>query len=514
MSDNEPFPDPYEWDPDLQASQPGPQPPEADPFSAPPPGLAWDDEWTFEPPPAAGLEQGWTTVSPPTPGWEFVPDKKQRSNFARHASAVAIAAAAAILVGGAGFGIGQTFLSNQSSTPSSTSAPVLTLPNGGFNGNDSSGSGGSSSGSGGTGSSGSTGSSSGSSGTSSGSSGTSSGNTGGASTAVPGSGSTGSGDTGSGSALDVAALASKVDPGIVDVNTTLAYQGGEAAGTGIVLTSNGEVLTNNHVIDGATSITVTDVGNGKTYSASVVGYDVTADIAILQLKDASGLTTVTLGDSSKVQVGAAVVALGNAGGQGGTPSVSSGTVTALNQSITASDEADGSAEQLTGLIQTSAALQPGDSGGPLVDVKGNVIGVDTATSVTGGRSRRREVSGGEAYAVPINTAISIAKQIEAGQSSDQIHIGTTAFLGVEMQPASDASGATVAGVEPNTAASEAGLQAGDVITSFGGKNVDSAATLSSLTQSRHAGDKVELSWTDASGNSHTATITLGSGPAR
>ncbi|MGH2634215.1 MAG: S1C family serine protease, partial [Tepidiformaceae bacterium] len=314
--------------------------------------------------------------------------------------------------------------------------------------------------------------------------------------------------------LDVAALASRVDPGIVDVNTTLAYQGGEAAGTGIVLTSNGEVLTNNHVINGATSISVTDVGNGKTYSATVVGYDVTADIAILQLKDASGLTTVTLGDSSKLEVGAAVVALGNAGGQGGTPSVSSGTVTALNQSITASDEADGTAEQLTGLVQTNAALQSGDSGGPLVDVNGNVVGIDTATSVSGSRSRRRTTTGGEAYAVPINTAMTVAKQIEAGKGSTAVHIGTTAFLGVQMQPSSDGSGAVVAAVEPNTAASGAGLQAGDVITSFGGKSVDSATTLSTLTQAHNAGDKVQVGWTDSSGQSHTANVSLGTGPAR
>ena len=468
--------------------------PEGDPYAQPPHGLAWDDQWAT---PSAPEDDGnfWSPASGFEPGTgydRYGAAQHRRSGFARHAGSVALAAAAAVMVAAAGFGIGQTLLSNQSSPASVGSSPSFTIPNNGL--------GGSGNGSG---------------------SGSSGGNTtpGSGSTAPSGSGGSatpGAGDnSGSGGALDVAALASKVDPGIVDVNTTLAYQGGEAAGTGIVLTSSGEVLTNNHVINGATSISVTDLGNGKTYSATVVGYDVTADIAILQLKDASGLQTVTLGDSSKVEVGAAVVALGNAGGAGGTPSVSSGTVTALNQSITASDEADGSSEQLTGLIQTNAALQSGDSGGPLVDVKGNVIAIDTATSVAGRRSRRQPTAGGgEAYAVPINTAISVAKQIESGKGSDEIHIGQTAFLGVEMQPLADGSGAVVAGVEPNTAAQKAGLQAGDVITSFGGKTVDSSATLSTLTGSHSAGDKVQIGWNDASGNAHSATVTLGAGPAR
>ena len=147
----------------------------------------------------------------------------------------------------------------------------------------------------------------------------------------------------------MSAIAQGVNPGLVDINTTLSYQGEQAAGTGMVLTSNGEVLTNNHVIDGATSISVTDVGNGKTYTASVVGYDRSHDIAVIQLNNASGLQTVTLGDSSNVSVGQAVVAIGNAGGTGGTPSAVGGSITALNQSITASDSGDGTSETLSGL---------------------------------------------------------------------------------------------------------------------------------------------------------------------
>src|SRR6202034_1499007 len=150
------------------------------------------------------------------------------------------------------------------------------------------------------------------------------------------------------SALSTSQIASRVDPGLVDVKSTLGYQDATALGTGIVLTSSGEVLTNNHVINGATSVSVTDIGNGKTYKATVVGYDESQDIAVLQLSGASGLTTATTGNSSTVSVGNSVVALGNAGGLGGTPSVAAGSVVALNQSITASDESSGSSEQLSG----------------------------------------------------------------------------------------------------------------------------------------------------------------------
>ena len=180
--------------------------------------------------------------------------------------------------------------------------------------------------------------------------------------------------------FDAASVAAKVSPGLVDVNTVLGYQGARAAGTGIVLTSDGEVLTNHHVIAGATSITVTDIGNGKTYNASVVGYDGSHDIAVLKLKDASGLQTANTGNSDKVKLGDQVVGIGNAGGVGGTPSFAAGQVTGLNQAITATDEGGQDPENLTGLIQTDANIQAGDSGGPLANASGEVIGVDTAGS--------------------------------------------------------------------------------------------------------------------------------------
>jgi S1-C subfamily serine protease len=309
--------------------------------------------------------------------------------------------------------------------------------------------------------------------------------------------------------LSLTALEAKVDPALVDVVSTLGDQNGEAAGTGIVLTASGEVLTNNHVIEGATSVKVTDVGNGQTYTASVVGYDATDDVAVLQLHGASGLKTASLGDSSRVAVGQAVVALGNAGGVGGTPSVSSGTVTALDQAITASDEGSGSSEQLTGLIETNATLQAGDSGGSLVDMHGNVVGMDTAAS----SGFQFQGSGSQNYAIPINKALAIAAQIEAGHGTNSIHIGSTAFLGVGVTASTQVAGAVVTGVLNGSPAASAGLSAGDVITGLGGQTVDSPSALSAALVQHRPGDHVSVTWTDQSGQSHTATVTLANGPA-
>jgi S1-C subfamily serine protease len=337
----------------------------------------------------------------------------------------------------------------------------------------------------------------------------------------------------------VNAIASKIDPGLVDINTTLGYQQEQAAGTGIVLSSNGIILTNNHVIDGATSISVTDIGNHKTYTASVVGYDRTKDIAVLQLHNASGLLTASLGNSSNASVGEDIVGVGNAGGTGGTPSAAGGTVTALNQSITASDDGDGTSEQLSGLIETNADIQPGDSGGALVDTSGNVLGIDTAASAGFSFQSNNQSSGTQGFAIPIDTALSLAKTIEEGSGSSTVHIGETAFLGVEINAASSssgnsgsgsgsgfgsvfggnsgntgstASGASVASTVTNGPAQEAGLAEGDVITSLGGKSISTANDLTTAISQYHPGDKVSIGWTDSSGQTHTATVQLSSGP--
>jgi len=299
-----------------------------------------------------------------------------------------------------------------------------------------------------------------------------------------------------------------IDPAIVDVTTTLGYQGAKAAGTGIVLTSTGEILTNHHVVQGATSISVTDIGNGRTYSGNVVGYDASEDIAVIQLNEASGLKTATLGDSSKLSIGQDVIAVGNAGGVGGTPTESQGAITALDRTIIASDD-NGSSEQLTGLIQTSARLISGDSGGPLVDSSAHVVGVDTAGS---NRFSFRNANAG-GFAIPINRAVAIARQITSGHSSATVHIGPSAFLGVQIQPSEDGTpGADVAGTVSGSTAARVGLSRGDVITSLAGKDVTSPTDLSSIMQQHHPGDRLTIGWTDQSGRSRSATVTLASGP--
>jgi len=321
--------------------------------------------------------------------------------------------------------------------------------------------------------------------------------------------------------LTTAQVAAQTDPGLVDIVSNLGLQQAESAGTGLVLTPSGEILTNNHVIKGATAIKVTDIGNGHTYPAKVVGYDQSRDIAVLQLQGASGLQTAALGDSSTVKVGDKVVALGNAGGKGGTPSVAVGHVASLGASITASDVGAGTAERLTGLIHHNAPIQPGDSGGPLVSNTGRVVGIDTAASGSAG-FQLQQTAHTQAFAIPINDAVTLAKQIEAGQASATIHIGPTGLLGVGVESASQAassgisagSGAVVAQALPGTPAARAGITAGDVIVAAGGNRVSSPSGLQSALERFHPGNHVSITWTDQSGQTHSATLVLANGPAQ
>ncbi len=313
---------------------------------------------------------------------------------------------------------------------------------------------------------------------------------------------------GGATATEADAIAAKVRPGVVDVNTELAYMNATAAGTGMVISANGQVLTNNHVIEGATKITATIVDTGKTYTATVLGTDASDDIALLQLKDASGLDTVPIGDSSTVEVGDQVVALGNAGGRGGAPSVKTGTVRAIGQSVTIGNTNGGGFQTLDNLIMTTAPLQSGDSGGPLADADGRVIGIDTAASL-GNRYRSGE---GVGFAIPMADAMAVVRQIESGQATDTVHIGPTAFLGVSLASMSG-PGAVVAGVESGSPADSAGLEEGDTITSAAGQMVGSAEELTDVIRAHRPGDKVGLQWIDPSGDSHSTTVKLGTGPA-
>jgi S1-C subfamily serine protease len=346
-----------------------------------------------------------------------------------------------------------------------------------------------------------------------------------------GTGNSGGTNTGTGS-LNAQALASKVDPALVDVDSTLKYNDATAEGTGMIISPSGLVLTNNHVIDEATSVSATLVVSGKTYTAEVLGYDSTDDVALLQLEGASNLPTVSLADSAKVKVGQAVLAIGNAGGRGGTPSTAQGTIQALNKTIQASDSGSNTTETLHGMIQTDTPIQEGDSGGPLVNSAGQVIGMDTAANTSGYAPDQSVAS--EGFAIPVNSAISIADEIKAGDASSTVHIGLGGFLGVTAGDASDPegcasngsgtgggfgggfggytppvnSGALICEVYPGTPADSAGLTSGDVITAVNGQTVTSSEALTTLMAGDHPGNQLTITYVDTSGARHTTTATL------
>ncbi|GAA3578741.1 hypothetical protein GCM10022197_40240 [Microlunatus spumicola] len=323
--------------------------------------------------------------------------------------------------------------------------------------------------------------------------------------------------TTSSATVDSDPATAKESTGVALVDTVLPD--GEAAGTGIVLTSDGEVLTNYHVVEGSTSVKVTIVGTGRSYTAEVVGADQTADVALLQLKDASGLTVATIDDDT-LKVGDDVTAVGNAGGTG-TLTAADGDVTDLSASITTQSEDTVAGERLTRLIETDADVVAGDSGGPLLDAEGEVVGIDTAAS------SGQEIDG---YAVPISTALAVVTQIRSGDETSAVRIGAAAFLGVQVATSltsdagygygsaygtgstSTATGATIAGVVSGDAADDAGLEAGDAITKVGSASVTDAAGLTKALATMAPGDRVTVTWTTSDGEQQSATVTLDASP--
>ena len=301
------------------------------------------------------------------------------------------------------------------------------------------------------------------------------------------------------------AAPSAATTGVVIVSTRLAYGGGAGTATGIVLTSSGTVLTNDHVIRGAGSVRVTVPSSGKTYTATVTGYSVSKDIALLELRNAQGLATVRTGNSSTVEVGDRVTAVGNGGGTGLT--AKSGRVTGLGQSVTV--DRGGEPFTLPGMIETTTPLRSGDSGGPLLS-DGRVIGVDAVAS--GGFAFRGSEQG---YAIPINRALKIAGQIDAGRRSSTVHIGPTAFLGVLLRPSDgdeDVSGVVVEDVVPGSPAESAGISVDDIITTFAGKRVSSLTVLRKLVLQTSPGQKVRVTWVGPSGRKESAVVRLVAGP--
>jgi S1-C subfamily serine protease len=364
---------------------------------------------------------------------------------------------------------------------------------------------------------------------------------------------------GSGLSAGEQAIVNKVQPGLVLINTTLQYNSEQAAGTGMVINPDGVVLTNNHVIEDSTSISVTDEGNGHTYQAKVVGYDETGDIAVLKLQGASGLKTVPVGDSSSVKSGASVVAMGNAEGQSAiVPAV--GRVTGLNQTITASDAGGSiSSETLHGLIEVNADVVSGDSGGPLVNASGQVIGIDTAGNGEGFSAQQST----DGFAIPINTALLLASRITGGQASSVITIGYPPFMGVYIGSGSNASpkaqaqqqssslgggfggggfgggnfggsgpscytsdrnlgvpstiapvssGTLILGVICSGPAQGAGITAGSVITAVNGQAIGAPGSLTKIVGKYHPGTTISVTWVSPSGQRTTSRLGLTAGP--
>jgi S1-C subfamily serine protease len=352
----------------------------------------------------------------------------------------------------------------------------------------------------------------------------------------------------------------KVGQGIVIINTTLQYSSARAAGTGMVINAaDGLVLTNNHVIESSTKITATVPSLGKTFKATVVGYDVTGDIALIKLQDFSGLHAVPLGDSSKVKTGDSVTAMGNAEGRNQI-ATAAGSITGVDRTITASDHGGVvSSETLHGMFQTDAGIVSGDSGGPLVSASGQVIGMDTA----GNDVRYPDQQSAAGFAIPINTALSVARQIAAGQASDTITIGYPPFIGIyvgqgtssdpQQQAAAQqqnnggfggfgggngfggngqgqscytnnsnlpvpdtiapvSSGTLVVGTICGSPAASAGMTAGSVITSVSGQTVGAPQTVHNALSKFRPGDTVSLTWVTPSGQHKTANMTLTEGP--
>jgi len=347
--------------------------------------------------------------------------------------------------------------------------------------------------------------------------------------------------------LSAAAIRARIEASVVDITATLTYDSETASGTGFAIDARaGLILTNNHVIRDATSVSVTVPATGQAYPADIVGVDVAADVAILQIRPAAGLPAAPLGDSAAVAAGAPVMSFGNQAGAGGPPAVALGVITGTGRTIQADDGAAGFSETLHDMLATTARIEPGDSGGPLVGPAGTVIGVDTAAGTDGA---------GTGYAIPINAAMTAERQITGRRQGQGISLGVDGFLGVIVgsgtarspvaqkarersigtgaagpsgasgcvltqadatAPASIATapaGALVLGVLCGTGAATAGIAAGDVITAADGRQVESPDALTAIVGGCRPGTVVPVTWVSTAGISRTSRIRLSQAPA-
>jgi S1-C subfamily serine protease len=311
-------------------------------------------------------------------------------------------------------------------------------------------------------------------------------------------------------------LVHQVIPAVVSID--VKSNGDEDEGTGMIITSDGDVVTNNHVIElyvengNQGTITVTEYGQTKSLPTTLIGYDQTRDVALLKINNASDLPTVTFGDSSKAVVGDAVVAIGNALGlAAGTPTVTQGIVSALGRSVTAGGEGT-ETENLTNLIQTDAAINPGNSGGPLIDTSGQVIAMNTAVAGTTSDGTSSQNIG---FAIPTAQIESLLPQLEKGGQTGN----AGGYLGVDITTLTPSlrqqygftptTGAVILSVVSGSPADKAGLVQGDVIVAVNGSAVTSSEDLQKVIQAAHAGQAVSITYY-VGDSKRTTTATLGS----
>lgn len=306
----------------------------------------------------------------------------------------------------------------------------------------------------------------------------------------------------------VQAVANKVLPSVVMIKIVGNKVEGE--GSGVILSSDGLILTNNHVATGAGPNGKLSVAfpDGSTASATVVGADPVSDIAVIKAEGKSGLTPIELGSSSNVQVGQQVVAIGSPLGLAGT--VTTGIVSSLDRPVSTSGES-GNQNTVIDAIQTDAAINPGNSGGALVDMNGKLVGINTAIATLGGSQEGSGPQGGSiglGFAIPVDQAQRVADELtKTGKA-------THALIGVQVPPQDDANGARVVAVTPGSPAEQAGIPKGAIITKVDDRLIDAGDALIAAVRSHAPGDKVKITYTDdQGGNSRTADVTLADAPA-
>jgi S1-C subfamily serine protease len=287
--------------------------------------------------------------------------------------------------------------------------------------------------------------------------------------------------------------------------TTTLESGARVAGTGVILTSSGEVVTAYNVVNGAVSIAADVSGRPSLYAATTFALSPVNGVAVLQLLNASGLPSASIGTSSQVKVGDHVTAIGRMARSAATAADTQGAVVALGQTIVAADPDGASPETLQGLMAFSTPLPGNGTGGPLIDTSGKLIGLDVTSALA---AQEADGTTGEAFAIPIDRVLSIVHDVNTHTENPDILQGRGAYLGIDVQDSTTPPGALVVAVGPGTPAQVARIAPHDVIVSIDGLGIDSVAALQAQLQRHHGGDYVVVGWIDPAGHLHIAAVQL------